>query len=101
MAPAPAPKRRKTSSGFGSTKAKGIRKQQPVEELKFDPDARQEYLTGFHKRKVQRIKHAQELAAKLAREEKLEHRKEVSRVLSLWTLLAWTVRVLALCTGMG
>lgn len=80
MAPAPAPaqKRRKTSQGFGSTKAKGIRKQQPVEELKFDPDARQEYLTGFHKRKVQRIKHAQEQAAKLAKEEKLEHRKEVS-----------------------
>ncbi|KAI1335200.1 nucleolar protein 12-domain-containing protein [Xylariaceae sp. FL0016] len=48
-----------------------------VEEIKFDDDARQEYLTGFHKRKLQRAKNAQEQAAKRAREEKLELRKQI------------------------
>jgi ribosomal RNA-processing protein 17 len=48
-----------------------------VEEVNFDFDARQEYLTGFHKRKQQRIKNAQEEAAKRARQEKLEMRKQV------------------------
>lgn len=49
-----------------------------VEEIAFDNGARQEYLTGFHKRKVQRQKHAQEEAARRAREEKIEFRKQVS-----------------------
>lgn len=49
-----------------------------VEEISFDNSAREEYLTGFHKRKVQRQKHAQEEAAKRAREEKIEFRKQVS-----------------------
>lgn len=49
-----------------------------VEEITFDNSARQEYLTGFHKRKVQRQKHAQEEAAKRARDEKIEFRKQVS-----------------------
>ncbi|KAJ4145718.1 hypothetical protein LMH87_004555 [Akanthomyces muscarius] len=48
-----------------------------VEEVNFDNDARQEYLTGFHKRKQQRIKNAQETAAKRARQEKLDTRKQV------------------------
>ncbi|KAG6356550.1 hypothetical protein INS49_014423 [Diaporthe citri] len=48
-----------------------------VEEISFDNTARQEYLTGFHKRKVQRQKHAQEEAAKRAREEKIEFRKQL------------------------
>lgn len=48
-----------------------------VEEVSFDFDARQEYLTGFHKRKQQRIKLAQEEAAKRAREERLRTRKQV------------------------
>lgn len=48
-----------------------------VEEVNFDFDARQEYLTGFHKRKQQRIKNAQEEAAKRARQEKLDMRKQV------------------------
>lgn len=48
-----------------------------VEEIKFDPDARNEYLTGFHKRKVQRTKRAQEEAAKRARQEKIDLRKQV------------------------
>jgi ribosomal RNA-processing protein 17 len=48
-----------------------------VEEVMFDPSARQEYLTGFHKRKVQRAKHAQEIAEKRARAEKIEHRRKI------------------------
>ncbi|CAM1508502.1 Fc.00g053500.m01.CDS01 [Cosmosporella sp. VM-42] len=48
-----------------------------VEEVNFDFDAREEYLTGFHKRKQQRIKNAQEEAAKRAREEKILLRKQV------------------------
>ena len=48
-----------------------------VEEVTFDNEARHEFLTGFHKRKQQRIKHAQEQAAKQARQEKLEARKQV------------------------
>ncbi|KAL7817028.1 nucleolar protein 12 domain-containing protein [Trichoderma aethiopicum] len=48
-----------------------------VEEVSFDFDARHEYLTGFHKRKQQRIKHAQEEAAKRAREERLRTRAQI------------------------
>ncbi|KAI1261258.1 nucleolar protein 12-domain-containing protein [Xylariaceae sp. FL1019] len=61
--PLPPPKRRKVHHS--------------IEEIKFDPEARSEYLTGFHKRKVQRIKNAQDQAAKRAREEKLELRKQM------------------------
>ncbi|ATY66505.1 protein required for cell viability Rrp17 [Cordyceps militaris CM01] len=48
-----------------------------VEQVSFDNDAREEYLTGFHKRKVQRKKNAQEVATKRARQEKLDMRKQV------------------------
>jgi len=48
-----------------------------IEEINFDFDARSEYLTGFHKRKVQRAKQAQLEAAKRAREEKIQTRKQV------------------------
>lgn len=58
-----------------------------VEEVTFDNDARQEYLTGFHKRKQQRIKNAQEAAAKRAKQEKLDTRKQVQLNCS-WPLYA-------------
>ncbi|KHN95405.1 Nucleolar protein 12 [Metarhizium album ARSEF 1941] len=48
-----------------------------IEEISFNDDARTEFLTGFHKRKQQRIKRAQEEAAKRARHEKLETRKQI------------------------
>ncbi|CAN8095950.1 unnamed protein product [Discula destructiva] len=51
--------------------------QHAIEEIAFDNSAREEYLTGFHKRKVQRQKHAQEEAAKRAREEKIEMRRQI------------------------
>lgn len=50
------------------------RKLTKVEEVNFDPDARHEFLTGFRKRKQQRIKHAQEAAEKRAREERRQDR---------------------------
>ena len=48
-----------------------------VEEISFDLSARQEYLTGFHKRKVQRTKAAQEAAQRRAKEELKDHRRKV------------------------
>lgn len=53
------------------------RKVAAVEEVNFDHDARSEFLTGFRKRKQQRIKHAQETAMRKAREIKIEERKRV------------------------
>ena len=47
------------------------------ETISFDPAAREEYLTGFHKRKLARIKHAQEENSKREKEEKLRLRREV------------------------
>ena len=54
-----------------------------IEAITFDPSAREDYLSGFHKRKLQRIKHAKEEAAKREREEKLAARKIVRDVLRL------------------
>lgn len=55
------------------------RKTALVEEIEFDFAAREEYLTGFHKRKLQRAKHAQEEATKKERLEKLDTRKQVRK----------------------
>ncbi|KAL8870594.1 MAG: hypothetical protein Q9174_003399 [Haloplaca sp. 1 TL-2023] len=52
------------------------RKGEPaIEEITFDFDAREDYLTGFHKRKLQRAKHAKEEALKKEREDKVAARK--------------------------
>lgn len=48
-----------------------------IEEIKFDVNAREDYLTGFHKRKLHRAKHAREEAAKQDRAAKIEARKIV------------------------
>ncbi|EXJ78967.1 hypothetical protein A1O3_08467 [Capronia epimyces CBS 606.96] len=48
-----------------------------VQEITFDPTARQEYLTGFHKRKLQRAKHAQEIAEQKARAERVIARRKL------------------------
>lgn len=55
------------------------RKTNPNEpqEITFDFAAREEYLTGFHKRKQARIKHAQEENAKREKEERTRLRREV------------------------
>ena len=48
-----------------------------VDSISFDFDSRNDYLTGFHKRKVARRKHAEEENAKKDKEEKLRFRREV------------------------
>lgn len=48
-----------------------------VEEVNFDFGQREEYLTGFHKRKVERAKQAKLEASKREREERIQQRKEV------------------------
>lgn len=53
------------------------RKTVKVEEIQFDENARQDYLSGFHKRKLERIKRAQNEAAKKEHAEKLELRRQV------------------------
>ncbi len=58
------------------------RKTAVVEEVVFDSSARQEYLSGFHKRKLQRAKYSQELAAKKAREDRIHERRVVSATLT-------------------
>jgi ribosomal RNA-processing protein 17 len=52
-----------------------------IEEINFDFEKRADYLTGFHKRKVARVKQAQAEADKKAREEKAELRKTVRFIL--------------------
>ncbi|RMD44299.1 hypothetical protein DV735_g795, partial [Chaetothyriales sp. CBS 134920] len=68
----PPRKRDKSSSSSSTTRATVA-----VEEIVFSPAAREEYLTGFHKRKVQRTKAAQEAARKKEREEKIRQRKRI------------------------
>ncbi|OAX80964.1 hypothetical protein ACJ72_04702, partial [Emergomyces africanus] len=63
---APYPKKRKLTASNPNA----------IQEILFDPSARAEYLTGFHKRKLQRAKHAQENAEKRAKEEKREQRRQ-------------------------
>lgn len=48
-----------------------------IEEIQFDASAREDYLTGFHKRKLQRIKNAKEETTKKEREERIQARKLV------------------------
>ena len=48
-----------------------------VGEITFDPDARQEYLTGFHKRKQQRIQNARDAAVKREKEDRTRERRQV------------------------
>ena len=61
---------------MGLKPIKRKRANQP-EEITFDFAARQEYLTGFHKRKLQRTKHAKEAVARREREERIKERKLV------------------------
>lgn len=58
-----------------------------IEEINFDFEKREDYLTGFHKRKVARVKLAQAEAEKKAREERLELRKTVSSTFSMFSFL--------------
>ena len=50
---------------------------QQVEEIPFDFAARNEYLTGFHKRKLERKENARQTAIKMEKEERVKERKQV------------------------
>jgi hypothetical protein len=78
---APPSKKRKTNSSA-------------PEQIDFDFAAREEFLTGFHKRKVQRKKLAEEENAKKEREEKLRVRAEVR-----WLSLIKIIRKFATITS--
>lgn len=52
-------------------------KKHGVDEVTFDKDSRQEYLTGFHKRKLQRQKKAQEYHKEQDRLARIEERKRL------------------------
>lgn len=54
-----------------------------VDAISFDPEARQEYLSGFHKRKVQRAEHGRNVAEKRMKEATVQARKEVRMALYL------------------
>ena len=70
------PGKRKTLRAVSPARKKR-RSASAIEEISFDFGARQDYLTGFHKRKLLRIKRAKEEAAKKDREGKLAARKIV------------------------
>lgn len=53
------------------------RKVDQPEEIKFDSTAREDYLTGFHKRKLQRQKQAEQENIKKEKEERVKERREV------------------------
>ncbi|KAF1929785.1 uncharacterized protein M421DRAFT_129573 [Didymella exigua CBS 183.55] len=71
------------------------------EKIDFDPAAREEYLTGFHKRKVERRKHAEQENVKKEKEEKLRLRKELreQRKIDLVKHVSETNRLMRLANG--
>ena len=48
-----------------------------LDSISFDPSSREEYLTGFHKRKQQRIQDSRESAAKKDKEQRVRERRQV------------------------
>ncbi|KAK0282834.1 hypothetical protein LTR91_006567 [Friedmanniomyces endolithicus] len=58
------------------SKKRRLDSQQPAE-LNFDVSARQEYLSGFHKRKIARKENARETAIKRDKEERVVQRKQM------------------------
>ena len=74
-------KRKAFSKGPITSKKRRRDQGSAVEEITWNGASREDYLTGFHKRKLQRIKHAQEEAAKKEREQKIAARKNVRQPL--------------------
>lgn len=74
------PRPRPRKSMFTAPPSKRRKTESKTEEIAFDFDKRADYLTGFHKRKVERAKVAQEQAKKMEREERILQRKQVRLV---------------------
>ncbi|KZT04575.1 uncharacterized protein LAESUDRAFT_727736 [Laetiporus sulphureus 93-53] len=62
--------------------AKKRAKKAQIKEVLFDDDARREFLTGFHKRKVQKKEAAKQKAIEREKQEHLEARREKRRMLA-------------------
>ena len=75
------PKRRMPLNGSNSIKRRKTTLK-PVEEVVFDTAAREDFLSGFHKRKLARARHAQEAAAKKERARRIEARRLVGETLA-------------------
>lgn len=61
----------------GKSYKNNLSKKHGIEEVLFNKDSRLEYLTGFHKRKLERQKKAQEFNKEQERQQKIEERKRV------------------------
>ncbi|KAH8078048.1 nucleolar protein 12-domain-containing protein [Cristinia sonorae] len=57
-------------------------RREQVKEVTFDEDARRDFLTGFHKRKVQKKEEAKKKAQEREKQERLEARREQRRMLA-------------------
>ncbi|KAI0351051.1 hypothetical protein OH77DRAFT_1439482 [Trametes cingulata] len=62
--------------------AKKKAKREQIKEIVFDDDARREFLTGFHKRKLQKKEAAKQKAKEREKQERLEARREHRRMLA-------------------
>ncbi|KAI1791294.1 nucleolar protein 12-domain-containing protein [Ganoderma leucocontextum] len=62
--------------------AKKKAKREQIKEIVFDDDARWEFLTGFHKRKVQKKEAAKKKAQERDKQERLETRREHRKLLA-------------------
>ncbi|KAF8842994.1 hypothetical protein BDN67DRAFT_995249 [Paxillus ammoniavirescens] len=62
--------------------AKRHSKKDQIKEISFDEDARREFLTGFHKRKVAKHEEAKKRAKLREKQERLEMRREHRRALA-------------------
>ena len=87
-------RRNAKQTGHKSLKRK---RAEQTEEIKFDFEARREYLTGFHKRKLQRAQHAREQAAKKDREDRIHARKLVGE--QTFNDLDWTHLLISYVNG--
>ncbi|KAI0818480.1 nucleolar protein 12-domain-containing protein [Trametes gibbosa] len=62
--------------------AKKKAKREQIKEVLFDDSARREFLTGFHKRKLQKKENAKNKALEREKQERLEARREQRRMLA-------------------
>lgn len=69
------PNREILTGGQKYKEAKKVRNR--VDEVTFDTDSRVSYLTGFHKRKVERKKNAQKHAVEMMKKERIEERARI------------------------
>ncbi|KAI0081297.1 hypothetical protein K474DRAFT_1704027 [Panus rudis PR-1116 ss-1] len=70
------------TSSHGIIAAKKRAKREQIKEIVFDEGARKEFLTGFHKRKLQKKELAKKKALEREKQERLEARREKRQMLA-------------------